>query len=77
MKLYLDQIDVQCSNNVPTLICWRGGVYAVDRVLETWTSRTAWWSAEDVREYMVVETSNGVMEVYRTAAGWTLSRLFD
>jgi len=77
MKLFLDQIDVQCKNNIPTLVCWRGGVYPVEHILETWTSRTAWWSADEAREYMLLETTNGVMEVYRSANGWILSRLFD
>jgi hypothetical protein len=78
MKILLDTIDVQCHNQVPTLICWRGGVYYVEHILETWTYRSDWWTGkEDVREYMLLETSNGVIEVYNSNEGWKLSRMYD
>jgi len=78
MKILLEAIDVQCRNNKPLAVCWRSGVYQVEQVLETWTYRSKWWTnKEETREYMLLITTNGVMEIYHGTDGWMLSRVYD
>jgi hypothetical protein len=78
MKLLLEPIDVGCKDDVPYVICWRGGAYDVERVLDVWWARGPWWEADERRDYLLLETTSGVMEVFRsTHQGWTLSRIFD
>lgn len=92
MKILLEAIDVQCKRNtngntvngdgakgpVPMAICWRSGVYQVEQILETWTYRSKWWTnKEETREYMLLITTNGVMEIYHGTEGWMLSRVYD
>ncbi|HCN04746.1 MAG TPA: hypothetical protein DIS79_03930 [Bacteroidetes bacterium] len=77
MHLYNETIDVSCKQDIPQLVAWRGGVYHVDRVLDTWTARHAWWTTEEFRRYLLLETTMGVMEIYLGPRGWVLSRVFD
>lgn len=78
MKILLEAIDVQCRNNKPQAVCWRCGVYQVEQILETWTYRSKWWTnKEETREYMLLITTNGVMEIYHGTEGWMLSRVYD
>ncbi|HLP29684.1 MAG TPA: hypothetical protein VK147_13690 [Candidatus Didemnitutus sp.] len=78
MKLLLEPIDVGCRNNTPYVVCWRGGAYDVERVLDAWSSRGPWWGIDEVRDYILLETTSGVMEVYKSGQNsWILSRIFD
>lgn len=53
-------------------------MYQVEQVLETWTYRSKWWTnKEETREYMLLITTNGVMEIYHGTEGWMLSRVYD
>ena len=78
MKLLLEPIDVGCRNNTPYVICWRGGAYDVESVLDSWSSRGPWWGKDELRDYILLMTTSGVMETYRSNLhGWMLSRMFD
>ncbi|MEY2719438.1 MAG: hypothetical protein RLZZ273_804 [Bacteroidota bacterium] len=78
MKQILEQIDVAHRGNVLYMICWRGGSYAVERIIDNWASRGPWWGADELREYSVVVTCSGVMEIYHSSIqGWVLSRVYD
>jgi len=78
MKLLLEQVDVGCRGKEPYIICWRGGAYDISRVLDTWSSRGPWWGKDECREYLLIETTCGIMEIFRSdLQGWMLSRLFD
>lgn len=78
MKLLLEPIDVSLDNNLPQVICWRGGTYPVERILDNWSSRGPWWGCDEFRSYLLLMTTNGVMEIFHSSiSGWTLSRIFD
>lgn len=78
MKLLLEPIDVGCRAGIPYIVCWRGGAYDVERVIDTWSTRGPWWGTDERRTYLLLETTSGVMEIYRSyLQGWVLSRLFD
>ena len=62
---------------VPTAFCWQGRLFEVETVLEEWSARGEWWGKEDRREYFLLMTQNGVMEIFRGTSGWMLSRIFD
>ncbi len=61
----------------PRAFCWQGLLYEVETVLETWSARCEWWGTEEQREYFLVLTQMGVMEIFQSKQGWILSRVFD
>jgi hypothetical protein len=78
MKLVLESIDVGCQSSVPYVICWRSGTYNVETVIDSWSTRGPWWTSDEQREYLLVSTSCGVMEIYHsTIQGCMISRLYD
>lgn len=55
-----------------------GGERKVTRVLDFWFYGGRWWLNEPPRDYYLLELSdNRVVEVYRAAGQWTLSRVAD
>lgn len=78
MKQIQESIDVAQQSHAPYMICWRGGTYAVERIIDTWTSRGPWWGKDEQREYILLVTCSGVMEIYNSnIQGWMLSRMYD
>lgn len=77
MHLYLEPIDVHIQQHQPVVVCWRGKLYEVECILETWSSRRAWWGQEDSRTYYLMMTNRGVIEIYSGNSGWMLSRMWD
>lgn len=76
MHLLMEPIDVSFHAK-PRAFCWRGKLYEVEQVLETWSARTDWWGTEEQREYFMLLTERGVMEIFRGNSGWILSRIVD
>lgn len=64
-------------DNTPVAFCWRGQLYEVENVLERWLARGEWWGTEEQREYYMLLTQRGVMEVFNGREGWVLSRIVD
>lgn len=78
MKQVLEPIDVAQRHSAPYIIHWRGGAYPVESIIDTWSTRGKWWSDDETRNYIVLMTSSGVMEIYQSNLhGWVLSRLYD
>ncbi len=78
MKLLMEPIDVSLTRNLPSIICWRGGTYDVEKVIDTWSSRGPWWGRDERRRYLLLMTTSGVMEIFHSnLSGWMLSRIFD
>jgi len=77
MKLMMEPIDVSARTATPTAFCWQGRLFEVENVLETWSARGEWWGHEDQREYYLLMTTRGVMEIFRGREGWMLSRIYD
>lgn len=76
MHLLMEPIDV-AGLTTPTAFCWKGFLYEVDCVLESWTARGEWWGKEERREYFMLLTQRGVMEIFKGNEGWVLSRIVD
>ena len=78
MKSIHEPMDVAQQHQTPYMVCWRGGTYAVERIIDSWTSRGPWWGNDETRGYMLLITSSGVMEIYHSnICGWMLSRMYD
>lgn len=77
MRLVTEPIDVAELSQQPNAFCWRGRLFEVERVLEQWSARGTWWGREDRRDYFLLMTTTGVMEIYRGTDGWMLSRIYD
>lgn len=62
----------------PTVVKWRGGVYA-GATRDHWRVHTAWWDVEVWRDFYLVETEHLVCEVYRDRLhdGWYMHRVWD
>lgn len=51
---------------------------SVRRILDFWRYNGRWWQGEEPRDYYLLELETGhVVEVYRAADTWTLSRIAD
>lgn len=51
---------------------------AVRRILDFWCYGGRWWLSEPPRDYYLLELESGhVVEVFRAAKDWTLSRVAD
>ncbi|RPI67644.1 MAG: hypothetical protein EHM43_07110 [Ignavibacteriae bacterium] len=77
MKLLMEPIDVAEHAAAPSAFCWQGRLFEVETVLENWSARGTWWGIDDRREYYLLMTQNGVMEIFRSRNGWMLSRVYD
>ena len=50
----------------------------VRRILDFWCYGGRWWLNEPPRDYYLLELESGhVVEVFRAADSWTLSRIAD
>lgn len=72
----MQPIDVAADPD-PTAFCWQGKLFEVECVLESWTSRGNWWGSEEYREYYMLLTQRGVVEIFSGRTGWMLSRIVD
>ncbi|MEW6284030.1 MAG: DUF6504 family protein [Candidatus Eremiobacterota bacterium] len=77
MRQIMEPVEVR-----PGAFLWRGQVYPVRQVLETWSYRGRWWSdpslAGERRTYYRLSAAGGVFELFRRHDGaWFLSRVLD
>jgi hypothetical protein len=77
MKLYLEPIHVEPVKGKPRRLRWRRRVYVVEEIIDFWVSQTQWWRGEEKRYYLRLLTDGGTLEVFRSGAGWTMSRVAD
>ena len=81
----MEPIDVATTSQQPNRFCWRGRLYEVETILETWTWRGRWWLSDaqgselrdEKREYYLLMTDAGVVEIFDGKDGWMLSRIVD
>ncbi|MCB0711313.1 MAG: hypothetical protein KDD67_03180 [Ignavibacteriae bacterium] len=79
MKIVNEAIRVDFppeGGNTPRLIAWRDQVYSVLHLQEEWKVCSKWWTQEVERHYMLLQTDQFMMEVYRQADDWKLYRLY-
>ncbi len=51
---------------------------SVRHILDTWRYNGRWWQGEAPRDYYLLELETGhVIEVFRSAESWVLSRISD
>lgn len=77
MKAYYEPIATEIKEAKPTRIYWRHNTYYVQDIIECWVIQNRWWSREERRDYMLVETDGATMEIYHSNGGWTIARLAD
>jgi len=77
MRQIHETVTVTLLNNVPATIVWRGTLHTVIAMLDSWSSRRAWWNNDEYRHYMLLHTTTAVLEVYRIHSTWILSRIAD
>lgn len=66
------------ENGNPLGLKNQGKAKAVRRTLDFWRYSGRWWLGEPPRDYFLLELSDGhVIEIYRAAERWTLSRVAD
>ena len=66
------------ENSNPWRLKTQGREKAVRRTLDFWRYNGRWWLDEPPRDYFLLELSDGrVVEVYRVAGQWALSRVAD
>ena len=72
-------VEVECENNVPARVHWKGTMYRVQTLAECWVVETRWWVAEkrERRVYYRLYTDRAVLEVFRSGARWVLARISD
>lgn len=49
----------------------------VRAVLDKWVARSRWWNNDEKRVYLRLDTSRGIIEVYRVGRQWYVSRIAD
>lgn len=77
MRQYREPITVHVNRNRPVCFSWRNRHIRVDNILDRWVARSRWWSQDETRFYLQLDTSRGTIEVYRSGALWYLSRVVD
>ncbi|MFH1567581.1 MAG: hypothetical protein ABIL09_06220 [Gemmatimonadota bacterium] len=77
MKAYGVPIQVQAQNGQLISLEWRRRTCRVNRILDRWILQSRWWEREEKRCYYLLHTDLGEMEIYRSGAGWVLSRVLD
>lgn len=74
---------VECEADAagqPTRFRWRGVVYHVVEVIDSWIEVGEWWNGEpETRWYRVATHDRGVFELYRPTGGgeWRLWKVID
>ncbi len=53
--------------------CWR----RVESIVDRWQETGRWWEGERVRDFFLVETTQGAFVVSQGPAGWRLERPID
>jgi len=77
MKVRHAPISVSLVQNRLTQIEWRNHIYIVQRISDAWIARSRWWSVDEKRFYVRVQTDQGMMEAYRRDSEWYISGIFD
>lgn len=66
------------ENGSPSRLKGGGKEKGVVRTLDFWRYGGRWWLDEPPRDYYLLELETGhIVEVYRAAEHWTLSRVAD
>lgn len=77
MKVRHAPISVSLVQNRLTKIEWHNRIYLVSKISDAWIARSRWWSQDEKRFYIRVQTDQGMMEAYRCNSDWYISGIFD
>lgn len=77
MKSYYEPIEVETKDSRLARIRWRHSTYCVLDILDGWVIQNRWWGHEERRVYMLVETDQATMEIYRVDDSWKIARVAD
>jgi hypothetical protein len=70
-------IFVQCRKGWPAVIRAGRHTWPVQKVIDYWVIEGRWWAGPEKRIYFRVDTEGGVLEVYRGAGEWVLTKRLD
>ncbi len=77
MKVRHAPISVSLVQNRLTKIEWHNRIYLVRKISDAWIARSRWWTQDEKRFYLRVQTDQGMMEAYRCDDHWFISGIFD
>lgn len=78
MKLYQEQVEVEPPTGMPRTIYWRNTPYRVMQMLDFWVAEGKWWSGGgERRNYLLLITDRGTLEIFNAHDRWYLSRIYD
>ena len=77
MRRYHEPINVFLQRNRPLHFFWRRRHIHVITIQDYWLARSCWWHHDEARLYMRLDTSRGVLEIFRSQSSWFMSRVFD
>jgi hypothetical protein len=72
-------IRVRTERDVPVVVEWRGGAYAVD-CFNHWRIQLGWWQPREViRDYYALISDHLICEVYQDLLNgrWYMHRIYD
>ena len=77
MRVYHEVIAVEPSKGMPRTIQWRQKCFQVMKLLDYWVAEGKWWSGGERRNYLLLITNRGTLEIFQYRDDWYLSRVYD
>ena len=78
MKVYQERVEVEPARGMPRAIHWRGQRYNIVKMLDFWVAEGKWWSGGgERRNYLLLITDRGTLEIFQARDVWYLSRMYD
>lgn len=79
MRVYRESVTVTPDGKMPRRVHWRGMTFIVEQVIDYWVYEGKWWEMRDGerREYLMLLTDKGTIEIFRMNGAWWLARIYD
>jgi hypothetical protein len=75
MRVYQERVTVEPASGMPRTIYWRDTSYRVATMLDFWVAEGKWWSGGERRNYLLLITDRGTLEIFSADDRWYLSRV--
>lgn len=72
-------IQVTCQGEQPFAFQWKGQLYIISRIIESWRECGEWWEkAPEITVYRIITDTQGLYELHHQATGeWLLYKIYD
>ena len=77
MKRRLQPVEVEVTKGWPVLVHLNGRQHRVRHLVDAWVVQGRWWAEEERRVYFRVDTTGGMLDIFRSGDDWVLSRVQD